>query len=386
MRKASQRTKILLLFIVFKTLLEVSSAQDTSGESPCQMGILVFDDLNFCSQDASLATAAAFVVADGQCRAAFSVTTLPSDPEYSLLPGNYRAECMNSTAVRFLESGCISDQCSTTSLAQGATCARNNSIASSLYSRATPPEYRTYSGFDPSYTCTSLSGSDVAVAFVIFGDCSAPACAFTTPPPIAAPVSSTGPTNVPSLATPPVFFSTGLPTQPPNSTIFQPPSPTIDSGALSLAAIIGIAAGGTAGLFLMAYGGYALGSSRRRKDAETRSNDQKGTTNFQEDAGIINNEVSEPHIGHVIDRNNSDGETILIPLGLVTELPESETIQIPSHLVMEVLPQTRNRHANTSPNYGYLVSQKDQCRSVVGEPIRMVNAVAVQNSDKSEDM
>jgi hypothetical protein len=158
-----------------------------------------------------------------------------------------------------------------------------------------------------------------------------------------------------------------------------------DDGGLSLAAIVGIAVGVAAGLLLVACGCIALGS-RRRKDAETGSKDQKGTTNSQEDAGTIYNEVSEPHIGHVIDRNNSDGETIQIPMGLVVELPESETIHIPSHLVMEVLPQTRHHHANsTSPDYGYPVSQKDQCRSVVGEPIRMVNAVAVQqNSDKSK--
>jgi hypothetical protein len=173
-----------------------------------------------------------------------------------------------------------------------------------------------------------------------------------------------------------------------NGTSPVTPTDIIDGrGGSSLSAIVGIAVGVAAGLLLVTCGsGYALGSCRHRKDAETGSTDQKGTTNFQEDAGTIYNEVSEPHIGHVIDRNNSDGETIQVPMGLVVELPESETIHIPSHLVMEVLlPQTRNHHANnTSPDYGYPVSQKDQCRSVVGEPIRMVNAVAVQqNSDKS---
>jgi hypothetical protein len=249
MKNASQWTNILLLLVAFKTLLDVSSAQDTSGESPCQMQILVFDDLTICTQDAGLAKSAAFLVADGQCRTA-NTATLPSDPLYSLLPGNYRAECVNSTAVRFLESGCISDQCSTTSLVQGASCDRNNSVASSLYSRVTIPEYLTYSGLDSSYTCTRASGSDVAVVFVIFGDCSAPGCTITTPAPIVAPVSSASPTTfapvptvsqpvtvpsterpttpTPILVTPPVFFSTGLPTQSPNSTIFQPalPSPT----------------------------------------------------------------------------------------------------------------------------------------------------------------
>jgi hypothetical protein len=244
MRKASQWTKLLLLLIAFETLLDVGFAQDASGESPCQMQLLVFDDLTICTQDASLATAAAFVVADGQCRTSDTVA-LPSDLAYSQLPGNYRAECVNSTAVRFLESGCISDQCSTTSLVQGATCDRNNSIASSLYSRVTIPEYLTYSGLDSSYICTRASGSDVAVAFVIFGDCSAPGCTITTPAPIAAAVPPASPTTfapvptasqpvpatpTPILATPPVFFSTGIPTQSPNATTFPP---VVVSGAPS---------------------------------------------------------------------------------------------------------------------------------------------------------
>jgi uncharacterized surface protein with fasciclin (FAS1) repeats len=146
----------------------------------------------------------------------------------------------------------------------------------------------------------------------------------------------------------------------------------VDSGGFSLAAIIGLSAVGVLGLLLLVCG--ALGSRRRRKDGDTGSHEQNDTTNHREDAGIIYNEVSEPHIGHVIDRNNSDGETMHVPLGLVVELPESETIHIPSHLVVEVRPQT---------DYRIPVSQKDQCRSVVGDQNRMVNAVAVQNSDKS---
>jgi hypothetical protein len=173
------------------------------------------------------------------------------------------------------------------------------------------------------------------------------------------------------------------------------PTSNIDSGALSLAAIIGIVAGGTAGLFLMACGGYALGR-HRRKDTATVSNDQKGTTNFQEDAGIIDNDISEPHMGNMIDRNNNDSETIQIPSGLVVALPAqahiddtntsnnkgSETIQITSRLVVQVLPKSRIH--DTNPDYE--VSQKDQCRSVGGEQVRIVNAVAVPNRNKSEKM
>jgi hypothetical protein len=197
--------------------------------------------------------------------------------------------------------------------------------------------------------------------------------------------SPTSPTGIPNATTPTVNSAIGL----------ERPTSNIDSGALSLAAIFGIAAGGTAGLFLMACGGYALGR-RRRKDTDTGSDDQKGTTNFQEDAGITYNDISEPHIGNVIDRNNNDSETIQIPSGLVVALPAqahiddtntsnikgSETIQIPSRLVVQVLPQSRIH--DTSPDYE--VSQKDQCRSVVGEKVRIVNAVAMPNRNKSEKM
>jgi hypothetical protein len=139
----------------------------------------------------------------------------------------------------------------------------------------------------------------------------------------------------------------------------------VDSGGLSLAAIIGISAGGVVGLLLLVYGGYALGS--RRKGTETGTDERNDTTNHREDAGIINNEMSEPHFGNVIDRNNNDSETIQIPSGLVAEVPT----------------QARIHDTNISPHYE--VSQKDQCRTVVGDPIRIVNATAVPQPNKSKD-
>jgi hypothetical protein len=143
------------------------------------------------------------------------------------------------------------------------------------------------------------------------------------------------------------------------------PSTSDDSGGLSLAAIIGITVGGAAGLLLLAYGAYSLGS--RRKGADTGIDEQNETTNHRDDAGIISNEVSEPHVGNAIDYNNND----------------SETIQIPSRLVAELPAQAHIHATNTSP--GYEVSQKDQCRSVEGDPIRIVNAVAVPNPNKSQE-
>jgi hypothetical protein len=260
MRISSPWTKILLLLIASRSQSDVVLAQNISGESPCQMQILVYDEFSLCidPQGLTLAKATAFLVADGQCRTA-NTTTLPSDPVYTLLPGNYRAECVNSTAVRFLESGCISNQCNTTSLVQGATCDRNNSIASSLYSRVPVPEFLTFSDPNSSYQCVSTEGSNVTVSFVIFGSCSAPGCSvITTPAPITGSVPTATPMTaaplpttfqpvvgvVPTLSplmpspieiTPPAFITTDSPTRTPNDNPTLSPV-NVDAPVLSPAA------------------------------------------------------------------------------------------------------------------------------------------------------
>jgi hypothetical protein len=213
--------------IVFVTLIshlllynmKIVYAQ-VDGENPCQMEIFVYYDLSTCLQRPTESDSTGILIADGQCRTAIT-TTSTSDPAYTLLPGNYRAQCINSTAVMFIESGCISNQCNATSLLSSATCDRNNSIASSLYSRLAVPEYLTYPSLDMSYTCIEASGSNVTVSFAIFGNCSSPTCVIPTPAPIQ--FSTLSPTTIPPTTTTtvqPIVVSS--PTTPPTVTTNQP--------------------------------------------------------------------------------------------------------------------------------------------------------------------
>jgi hypothetical protein len=221
------------------------------AQNPCAMEILVFDSLTPCTQDLTSALGTALLVADGQCRTV-QTNTDPSDPYYTLFPGNYRAECVNSTVVRIQESGCISDQCNSTSLVSDASCDRNNSIAASLYSRVSVPEFVTFPSRDGSYRCTQAEGSNVSVSFVIFGDCSSPTC-FVTNAPVSTPMTlspatlspitpaPTTPVNpAPILVTPPSFDGTTHPTAFPNDN----PAPTPEASRATDAPIRAPTSGG----------------------------------------------------------------------------------------------------------------------------------------------
>jgi hypothetical protein len=219
------------------------------------------------------------LIADGQCRSVLdsaSVSPTTNEDAYNLLPGNYRAECINSNAVRFIESGCIADQCNSTSLLTGAKCDQNNSIAASFYSLLTEPEYIVHSSRDESYTCIQAFGDNVTVTFVIFGECSSPTCVIPTPAPIfsvtEAPMTTIITTNAPTTSAPamattpmtptlintppqPLIEPTQLPSTTENPTVPpRPPTPTQqapESGGLSTRAIVGIVVGVIFGLTLL---------------------------------------------------------------------------------------------------------------------------------------
>jgi hypothetical protein len=120
---------------------------------------------------------------------------------------------------------------------------------------------------------------------------------------------------------------------------------------------------GTYGLFALLLLPLLLAAAywvhRRQKGEDDTGNDgQNGK----------NNEVTAPVASDMISPNNSNSETILIPSGLVAEIPSQPT----------------SLDKNTGSDYQ--VSQKDQCRSVVGEPIRIVDAVAIPNAYKPLDV
>ena len=220
----------LLLLALLLSLPVLNIVMVAAQENPCAMEVYAFNDLDSCTGSSNPATARALLVADGQCRSVMSTASVsPTTDElaYNLLPGNYRAECINSTAVRFIESGCIADQCNSTSLLTGATCDRNNEIAASLYSRLVVPEYITYPNRDSSYICTQANGSNTTVSFVIFGNCSSPSCMVPTPAPLA-PVAPSSPPTV--TTTPPTTPAPILIITPP-STPSSPTAPTTISNA-----------------------------------------------------------------------------------------------------------------------------------------------------------
>jgi hypothetical protein len=92
--------------------------------------------------------------------------------------------------------------------------------------------------------------------------------------------------------------------------------------------------------------GYWMCRCRKGEDTDTTGGEQNGNNN-KVTVQTVSNTVSAP-----VSSNISNSETIQVPSRLVSELPTGSD---------------------------YQVTQKDQCRSVVGVPIRIVNAVAIPN-------
>ena len=101
------------------------------------MSLWVFDTLDRCNT-INPPNAVGTIYADGQCR---TIETSATDTDYDLFPGNYKAYCTADGLIRFHESGCIEDTCSSTSFADDAVCTRDSSKIAALYSRLDPPEY-----------------------------------------------------------------------------------------------------------------------------------------------------------------------------------------------------------------------------------------------------
>lgn len=198
-----------LFLILLKDKNATVMAQD------CEMSIWVFDTLDRCNT-INPPNAVGTIYADGQCHA----TATSTDTDYDLFPGNYRAFCTTDGLIRFHESGCIEDTCSSTSFAEDAVCNRDTSKIAALYSRLDPPQYVVQAREDAStgglYTCLRLLGTGINVTFVVFGDCSDSGCAvYGESTPVAAPT--------------PIAKPAPAPTEPPEADPTDPPvtdSPT----------------------------------------------------------------------------------------------------------------------------------------------------------------
>jgi hypothetical protein len=169
------------------------------------MEIWVFDTITRCN-DTQPPNALGTMYADGACHSVV-VKDSESADDIDLFPGNYRAVCTSEGKIRFLDSGCASETCTSTSLnSDVSTCDRNTGTTSSLYSRLNVPEYIVQDKSEASvggyYTCLRLQGADsTTVTFVVFGDCSQSDCQESegTDSPAGGTESSPAPTRAPAV-------------------------------------------------------------------------------------------------------------------------------------------------------------------------------------------
>lgn len=187
------------------------SGNDSENDAKaCPMEMTFHTSFNTCYGSSTIATAT--IYADGLCHIV-ETNLSPSDENYSILPGNYRAECTSDGKLNFLVSACEEGTCS-----QDATCSSNDALEGSLFARVQGQLVQDSSVGD-SYTCETLYDDQYEIFFVIFGDCSLPGCSVDgsvnpnpsepsnspisepQPQPTRRPIS---PTNAPQATTTPV--------------------------------------------------------------------------------------------------------------------------------------------------------------------------------------
>jgi len=201
-----------------------------SGQA-CPMTIWTFPSLEVCN-DRAQPSAVGTLYADGVCRTV-ETETPETDPFYENLPGTYTAQCTPEGQIVFTGSGCTSLSCRGTNNPE--VCDFDITSPAALYARRDPPSHdvQSPSQADPEfglYTCFQVSdpNQNLAVNYVIFGDCSDPSCQPSEPTP--APIDATAPPTPSPTAqptsppTPVPIASTSSPTSPPTSSPSQQPS------------------------------------------------------------------------------------------------------------------------------------------------------------------
>jgi hypothetical protein len=190
----------------------------------CPMEMWVFDTIIRCNNN-TLPNALGTIYADGDCHSTELKDAETAD-YMDLFPGNYRAVCTSEGKIRFLDSGCVSETCTSrnSSHSDASTCDRNADTTSSLYSRLGVPEYivqdTTKASVGGYYTCLRLQDWEegATVTFVLFGDCSQSDCrrdGWTegAESPAGETSNSPAPTRAPAAAsTPAQPLTTALPT------------------------------------------------------------------------------------------------------------------------------------------------------------------------------
>jgi hypothetical protein len=172
----------------------------------CPIDMWVFATITTCNSTQP-PNALGTIYADGDCHSIDVKDSEPTD-DIDLFPGNYRAVCTSEGRIRFLDSGCANETCTSTSLySDVSTCDRNNSLTASLYARLDPPEYplldKELASTVGYYTCSRLQGwEEITVSFVLFGDCSREDCQVDRTFNVSAPTSSAALTSTPTAGIP----------------------------------------------------------------------------------------------------------------------------------------------------------------------------------------
>jgi len=153
-------------------LLSNNRIRTAYGQGPCPITINIYNDQNSC------ATRQPPVVvgrlnADDTCREA--VTLTGGGGADSRLPGFYSAKCIDAQSLEIRQSGCIDDQCSSSTGSD--ICDRDTNSPSSWYSRLSPPTFVVGDINDTFAYCGAFTGPDgQELVFTLFGDCTDPSC------------------------------------------------------------------------------------------------------------------------------------------------------------------------------------------------------------------
>jgi hypothetical protein len=157
-----------------------SYAQVYNTSEPCMLEMYVYRSTAKCQ---TYMNGIGTIIPDGTCRSVdINPDSTPNISDYSLFPGNYRAQCTwDGSKVRFSESGCTDQECKSIIIGED-VCNRDNDSLSSLYSRMEVPEYDVKQKSAMNSTafqdCTPLQDETetVMLKFHIVGDCTNPNC------------------------------------------------------------------------------------------------------------------------------------------------------------------------------------------------------------------
>jgi hypothetical protein len=119
------------LFLTVQGQTTTSSSCTSVGTTTTGLTISVYDSYEECLNGGPPLGSAALIANDGSTCQTISSSTV-ADNIHNLFPGTYRAECIDVTSIRFLDSACLSGTCSSSN---SNTCTCNDTSAGYIYAR-----------------------------------------------------------------------------------------------------------------------------------------------------------------------------------------------------------------------------------------------------------